>query len=156
MFLFARLMIEELEMQDTDNERRQALEVMPAGIDDIYSRVRANIGDLRPNRQQRIHHLLQLVLCAARPVSVPEAEIALAIIPNSPNFDTKHISDVSSLVDNYCRSLIEIDPKDNCLKVIHATAREFLLSTAAGSLMIEPKLAHNRLLSILSYLLEFQ
>jgi hypothetical protein len=77
MFLYARLMIEELEIQDTDNERRDTLSIMTTGVDDIYGRALANIDGLMSNRRQRIHQLLQLVLCTARPITVSEAQVAL-------------------------------------------------------------------------------
>jgi ankyrin repeat protein len=156
MFLYARLMIEELEIQDTDNERRDTLSIMPTGVDDIYGRALANIDGLMSNRRQRIHQLLQLVLCTARPFTVSEAQVALAVKANSRQFDEKNIPNVSTLVDQYCRSFIEIDPKDNTLKVAHATAREFLLGPSAGSLIIKLNVAHNYFLSICLTFLSYE
>jgi hypothetical protein len=59
-------------------------------------------------------------------------------------------------VDQYCRSFIEIDPKDNTLKVAHATAREFLLGPSAGSLIVKLNVGHNYFLSICLTFLSYE
>lgn len=52
MFLFVHLMIEQLEAQDTVNERRLALDVLPKELDDVYGRALKTVLKLTPKRQK--------------------------------------------------------------------------------------------------------
>ena len=152
MFLYARLMLNELHRTDTDEERYYALQHLPEGIDAVYSRSMTRIEATKQPRRDRILRLLQWVVHASRPLTVDELEIALAITPNEDVFKSGNKPNVGRLFLDYCTSLLELDQETNTLQCIHATAKDFLTQSSQSPL-VDTEDAHAYAASIcLTYL----
>lgn len=81
MFLYARLVLNELNQSDTDEERLEVLEHLPTGIDEVYGRSMNKIKALSTTRKARVIRLLQCVMYSARPLTLSELGVALAVVP---------------------------------------------------------------------------
>ena len=58
MFLYPRLVLNELDQADTDEERFEALQQLPEGIDAVYARSVDKIWHTKPSRKRRLIRLL--------------------------------------------------------------------------------------------------
>ncbi len=134
MFLYARLMLNELHQTDTDEERYEALRHLPEGIDAVYSRSMARIEATKQPRRDRILRLLQWVVYASRPLTVTELETALAITPHEEVFKPGNKPKVGRLFLDYCTSLLELDEETDTLQCIHATVKDFLTESPQSRL----------------------
>lgn len=98
MFLYARLVLNELSQSDTDEERHEALAQLPQGIEQVYGRTMTKIKNLGEARKARVIRLLQCVMYAARPLTLSELGIALAMVPG------ENVSEPASLLNSKSRS----------------------------------------------------
>ncbi|KAI9800943.1 MAG: hypothetical protein M1833_003080 [Piccolia ochrophora] len=152
MFLYARLLLNELGQADTDEERYDALRHLPDGIDAVYNRSVEKIQATKPARKERLLHLLQWVICASRPLTIQELDVALAVTPNEDKFRSGNKPNVEKLFLDYCTSLLELDVDNQTLQCIHATAKDFLTHSSEPRLT-DVESAHSYAASVcLTYL----
>lgn len=141
MFLWVRSMIEQLSQQTTHEDVEEALQDLPDGLNETYGRILLRIQDEKKSRRATAEKILQWVVCAIRPLTVTELAIGLAITPGEKVFNPKrHVINPSKTMLDLCAPLVELDETTQCLKIVHASVRDFLLnyscqSTAPGAFL---------------------
>jgi WD40 repeat protein len=144
-FLWAKLILKELQKVHMSTEVRQFLEELPCGIDGLYlhlldSMTRAKYG--KPLAKA----ILTWAVCCVRPLRTDELYIALQM-------DVKDtIGSVEDIVAT-CGHFLSID-KQSRVQMIHPTARDFFLrSNTTSEFAIDKKLGHKKLaMTCLQYL----
>lgn len=96
---------------------------------------------LAKNRKEKelVKAILPWVTMAARPLHKDELAYALDL------HIQKTFPSMTSAVEALCGQLVFVDKNTGFLYIIHATAREFLLSDGAGEFAVDPVTAHERL-----------
>ena len=79
MFLYARLVIDELRAKKTVKQIRNSINVLPNGLDAIYGRKFANIDSLDAEDKQTSYLLLQLICEAMEPLTLPQIKYITTI-----------------------------------------------------------------------------
>lgn len=156
MFLYVRLMMDELDRQDTDKERRSVLEQLPAGIHALYDRSMDRIQAIQGPRRDRVIRLLQLALCAFRPLTVEELSAALAVQIGSSRLDPDDTPNVRKLFSEYCQSFLEINPKSDFVQVLHASVKDYLTDSTNGEPFVHLGKAHAYMTAICLTFINFE
>ncbi|KUJ08906.1 uncharacterized protein LY89DRAFT_328989 [Mollisia scopiformis] len=147
MFLWVNLQLKSLCVEQTDEAIRQALSNLPKDLPETFSRILDRSKDQGGSYQQRI---LELVSIAQRPLTTEELREALSVVPGDTNWNsTRLINDFGSTL-LYCGSLIMVDEEELTVRVIHHSAKKFLLSGrgTASAIPFSFKAAHTRMADI--------
>ena len=130
-YLWLHLTFDIIEQSPSEYSRRsdikELLSVLPSELSDAYEKI---LG--RSKNELQTKTLLEIVLAAARPLSLDEANIALTMALEKDGFDSHDDleadlwaqDDFKSVVKNLCGLFINV--YDSKLFFIHLTAREFL------------------------------
>lgn len=143
MFLWVRLMIEQLSQQTTHEEVEEALQDLPDGLNETYGRILLRIQDEKQSRRVTAEKILTWVVCAIRPLTVTELATGLAIAPGEKTFNPrKRVINPRKIMLDLCAPLVELDESTQCLKIVHASVRDFLLNfnnkpTAPGAFLFD-------------------
>ncbi|KAG4277591.1 hypothetical protein FPRO04_07368 [Fusarium proliferatum] len=132
MFLYARIVLEDVEMlQDLDSIWDQ-LSVLPEGLDEAYERVLQRIAKHPPNAQKQCKKILSWIACSPVQITRHEMEQAL-IIPA----DQRRVPQVRSTLNTLplCGPLVEVE--DEHLKFVHFTVKEYLLQHQKNNFLDE-------------------
>ena len=153
MFLWVRLMIEELEDAERDDELEDALFNLPDGLDELYARVLDRVNRFKKeSKRETARQLLQWIACAMEPLTVSEIEHALAITPDEAAFNSRRkIRRTQEFIMETCGPLVEIGSVDQRVRMAHASVKDFLLSKKAFS---EEENLKRQLARILDYLVD--
>ena len=137
-FLWVRVVLDELQTAWADQSILEILEQIPDGMLPYYKRT---IGVLAENRKEKevVKVILLWTTMAARPLHATELAHALMLDMQ------KTFPSITSAVEALCGHLVVVDKNTGFLYIIHATAREFLLSDGAGEFAVDPVAAHERL-----------
>ncbi|KAE9372535.1 hypothetical protein N431DRAFT_536388 [Stipitochalara longipes BDJ] len=128
MFLFARLVLENLHDQESLQNVYKELhpDTFPRGFDQAYARIASRIFE-NPNlaRRKTAQKLLGWISFSKRPLKWHEIQGATSIDTQdrNVNFGVRHMHDD---VRDICGSLIDILP-GNRVQLVHKTARDYLL-----------------------------
>ena len=131
-YLWLHLTFEIIKESPSEYSRRSDIETLLSGLPAKVSEAYEKILD-RSKNQDHTATLLQIILAAARPLTLDEANIALTLALEKQRFDS-HASLVSkmwprhlfeSTVKNLCGLFISV--YESKLSFIHQTAREFLI-----------------------------
>ena len=145
-FLWACLVLEQLE--DTYNEQqiKEVLEEVPQDMDLLYERILHNMSTLRGRDLAKA--ILTWVTCAARPLSTEELEEALKFDLN------ESVAHLERSIATFCGQLVYIDKYDK-VQLVHDTLRQYLLRERLQSdFVVDRSEAHRRLAeACLRYLL---
>ncbi|KAF3057116.1 Vegetative incompatibility protein HET-E-1 [Daldinia childiae] len=122
MFLYAKLVMANLEGQPTRHHLRQEFDSLPSGLEEAYDRNLRRITS-NPNRNQAevARRILLLMVCARRPLRWREVQAAISISLDEQALDSTRRLSQGSDVTEICGSLIEVLPGD-CVDFIHTTA----------------------------------
>ncbi|TGJ87337.1 hypothetical protein E0Z10_g1497 [Xylaria hypoxylon] len=137
-FLWVRLVLDELESVYGYESILSVLHGIPEGMIPYYRRT---ITDMSENKREKyiIQAILIWVVCAARPLSIMELTEALRI-------DIKvHLPSGKKAIEGLCGQLVSVDKDTGLVHIVHATAREFLLSDEAEDFKISRHEANERL-----------
>ncbi|OQD61627.1 hypothetical protein PENPOL_c016G03170 [Penicillium polonicum] len=130
-YLWLHLTFDIIEQSPSEYSRRsdikELLSVLPSEVSDAYEKILD-----RSKNELHTKTLLEIVLAAARPLSLDEANIALTMALAKNGFDSHDDleaylwaqDDFKSVVKNLCGLFINV--YDSKLFFIHLTAREFL------------------------------
>ncbi|KAK7931320.1 hypothetical protein PG985_002032 [Apiospora marii] len=136
-FLWVRLVMDELEGVYGYESILSVLQGIPAGMMPYYRRTILEMG----NNQREKHiakAILLWVVSATRPLSISELSEAIKM-------DIKvHLPSAKSAIEGLCGQLVSVDKTTNLIQIVHATAREFLLSEDAGEFQLKRTEAHGR------------
>ena len=153
MFLWVRLMIEDLSEAERDEDLEEALKSLPDGLDELYARVLDRINNFKKeSKRETARQLLQWIACAMEPLSIPELEHALAITFDEESFNPRRrIRRTQDFVMETCGPLVEISKNDQHVRMAHASVKDFLLSknTLAAQRNLKRQLA-----TVLDYLVD--
>jgi tetratricopeptide (TPR) repeat protein len=155
MFLWASLMIQTLKSATSPYEIVEVLSDLPIGLDTIYSAILNKLAKELPRRQALAKRVLLLICCSARPLHWKELESILA-------FEKSHADLVESkkpfksAVLELSGSLIEYLPANDLFRLVHLSAREFLVTSpddhtvdeSARGFFIQEEVGHSELAEI--------
>ncbi|KAI1137581.1 NACHT and WD domain protein [Hypoxylon sp. FL0543] len=136
-FLWARLVLDELEQVYSKESVIKILQSIPEGMVSYYERITRTMGEKKFEK-----HITQAVLlwatASSRDLSISELTQALRldidiVLPN-----------MRSAIEGLCGQLVYVDPGSGLVILTHPTVREFLLSDAAGEFRISEPQAHKR------------
>lgn len=128
VFLWVRLMLEHMSGQFFVEDVMEALAEVPQGLPAMYGRTLDNIDQMPPKHTQAAYRILQWVLFALRPLKVSELRIAVAIEPGGKSI--RQLQNFETLVLQLCKSFVEIETSSNTVRLVHASVRDYLLSTS--------------------------
>ncbi|CVL05439.1 uncharacterized protein FMAN_10739 [Fusarium mangiferae] len=132
MFLYARIVLEDVEMlQDLDSIRDQ-LSVLPEGLDEAYERILQRITKYPSSAQKQCKKILSWIACA--PVQITRHEMEQVLIIKT---DHRSVPPVRSTLNTLplCGPLVEVE--DEKLKFVHFTVKEYLLRHEKNKLFDE-------------------
>ncbi|PNP80169.1 hypothetical protein FNYG_06492 [Fusarium nygamai] len=132
MFLYARIVLEDVEMlQDLDSIRDQ-LSALPEGLDEAYERILQRMTKHPSAAQRQCKKILSWVACS--PVQITRHEMEQALIIQA---DQRRVPPVRSNLNTLplCGPLVEVE--DEYLKFVHFTVKEYLLRHQKHKLLDE-------------------
>ena len=128
------LVMDELEEVYGYGSITQVLEEIPEGMLSYYKRAVTEMAGKREIPVAKV--ILGWTVLAARPLSVLE-------LSNAIEQDLKiKLSSQKGAIEGLCGQLVSIDPNTDLVQVVHATAREFLMSDEAGDFKISRSQGH--------------
>lgn len=137
-FLWVRLVMDELRHVCADETIVDVLEAIPKGMVPYYERTIARMAE--NDREKHISKAILLwVVIAARPIHTQELAEALELDVNS------RFSSTPEAIERLCGQLVVVDEQTALVRIVHATAGEFLQSEAAGEFRIVRSKAHERI-----------
>ncbi|KAH0559298.1 hypothetical protein GP486_004190 [Trichoglossum hirsutum] len=146
-FLWAALVLKELETTHSDEQIRETLRDVPTEMDELYHHILDGMAEVHRNKELA-KAILRWTVCAARPLTTEELKEALRldIGETLPRLD--------KTIESVCGNLVHIDSKSR-VQVVHLTVRAFLFSEELESeFAINRPTVHSRLAEIcLKYLL---
>lgn len=133
MFLWAKLMVDELSSASSVKEVTHKIHHQPRGLQAAYRRILLqllqNLDDFEVKLAQ---NLLAFIVAAGRPLTVEELNYAQALVlrTDDESFTPSAIEDYLLLdaiqkIRRVCGGLVDI--KDDKVSLVHVTAKEFLL-----------------------------
>ncbi|KAL8792043.1 MAG: hypothetical protein Q9195_005384 [Heterodermia aff. obscurata] len=133
MFLWVRLVFNELENQTTAQELAETLERLPSGLEEAYDRIldRIRTGLSTSERRQALE-ILNWVCCAMRPLRVREIEDGIAFQHDcaKPSMENRICRNIFDL----CGPLIEELP-DGSVDTVHFSAKEVDIVSRSHSVL---------------------
>ncbi|KAG0649191.1 Vegetative incompatibility HET-E-1 [Hyphodiscus hymeniophilus] len=153
MFLFAKLVMENLHAQETRIDLLTEIEVypFPQGLGDAYERILRRLErSMAPKQWYIVLKLLGWMVCAKRPLKWREIQAAVSIDPDEQtvDFDSRRLR---SSVEEYCGSLIQVLSGDR-VELVHNTAKIYMTE----SKHIQPSAVECNLASLCLRYLTFQ
>ncbi|KAK3176965.1 hypothetical protein OEA41_008291 [Lepraria neglecta] len=137
-FLWVALVLEELGKVYTEADIEQVLEEVPPDMDALYQRALDAMSNKIRNKQL-VQGILTWVMCAARPMSIPELSYALKIDLGVT------VNALEGPITSDCGQLLFID-KANKVQIVHQTIRDFLFKPGLTSEFgIKKAAGHGRL-----------
>ncbi|KAK4938142.1 hypothetical protein LTR10_021382 [Elasticomyces elasticus] len=124
MFLWTRLMIDDICDQENDNAIRHALEDLPRQLSDIFDRKLARIA--RATRSALCTKLLQFCGVTTRPLTLEEFREALGIELGQETLDRCNLpNDVQGIIAS-CHGLIYADEEEATIHYVHHSVKQHL------------------------------
>lgn len=146
LFLWTRLVMDELSNSFSEEDAKNALDELPHGMECLYHRALDSISQATRGRALA-HAILEWTCCATRPLKVMELGGALEVEMKDkfPN--------LGDTIATLCGQLITVDKADR-VQMIHETAREFLTTeNLVSDFAIKKREAHTRIAKVcLKYL----
>lgn len=136
-FLWVRLVFDELENVYSSESITTVLDGIPEGMIPYYERT---IKGMAANTLEK--HIAKAVLlwsmASTRKLTIPELSQALTLDTNAV------LPSAKSAVEGLCGQLVSVHEESGIVDLVHPTAREFLLSEAAGEFRVSKPNAHER------------
>ncbi|KIW21374.1 hypothetical protein PV08_01954 [Exophiala spinifera] len=150
MFLWVRLILDELRKCYSMDELRKTVEGLPKGIDEAYGRVLERITkEMDVDEYAKARRILEWLACSCRLMKIHEVQDGIAFHADNLvlNDDTKF----SPAVLDLCRPLIEEGP-NNTIDFVHYSAKEYILDKASGPLLWESQAHYDLAFACITYL----
>lgn len=159
MFLWASMManrLSDLCKHGDEDAVMKALAEYPRNVDDVYKRTMEDIiANKDPILQEKVHKILQWIVCACRPLTITELDIAIRIDPAEPRgIPTIPIVDFKDTLMELCGPFLDIDQRTGTVHFAHASVKDFLLvQELYTNFKIDPKVTQSNIArACLSYL----
>ena len=148
LFLWTRLVLDELSNAFSEEGAKQVLDEVPRGMECLYHRTLDSMEQATTSRGRALAlAILEWTSCATRPLAVQELGGALEIQLRDkfPN--------LGDTITTLCGQLVTVD-KASRVQMIHETAREFLTDeNLSSAFAVQKKEAHTRIAKVcLEYL----
>lgn len=138
-FLWVSLVIEELQMCQTERETTTALEQIPEDMTRMYERMELSIiNGASDGRLALAKELLQWAVCVPQPLRTVELIQAIGK-------DYDDILDLGRTIREVCGQFVVIDSTDH-VTTVHQTARDFLTKGSKSAVAIHRQNANSALL----------
>ena len=124
-FLWVHLVVQEILHCQTEIQVESALQQVPKELEPLYERMDKRIAELlrsRPQDHAMSHTIVKWAACSRRPLQLDEIKAAL-------EYDFPRIMDMRQTIQRLCGEFVHVDKKGR-VSMMHASAREFLLSNA--------------------------
>ncbi|KAK9778605.1 putative NACHT and WD domain protein [Seiridium cardinale] len=137
-FLWVRLVLDELEYVYSRESMLQVLQGIPDGMLPYYERT---IHTMSENKLEKhiAKAVLTWVVTTSRKITLSELSHALKLDINAV------LPSAKTAVEGLCGHLVSVDQVSGVIDVVHATAREFLWSEAAGEFSVSESKGHERI-----------
>ena len=103
---------------------REALKVLPDGIDETYSEAWHRVCTQTPQQARLGKRILSWIIHATRPLKVQELRYALAIEDNDEEIDPDGLLDAEKLT-SFCAGLVVVDEQRGLFSLVHPTTQEY-------------------------------
>ncbi len=138
MYLWVRLMIEDIQSQNTVREINRCLDKLPQSLSERYSRIMETVNIQDESCRLLAHKVFFWVLAAPRPLTTSEFYAALAVRPaldraNAFDAEDEVLGDPKSLITKVCGSLIQPRGDRGTLFPFHSTVTQYLRQYMSGS-----------------------
>jgi hypothetical protein len=138
MFLYARLVMDMVETMNDLSEIQDELAVLPENLDDIYHRIIVRIGEQKDKRSaEQAQRLLGWISCTPTPLTIQEAQQALAIKPEKRDQIYNRFGELN--VVEMLGPIVE--SIDDYIRFVHFTAKEYISSPHLKTKLIGIKYA---------------
>ena len=126
-FLLAKLHVESLQDKRTEKLINKALQTLPKGsqaLSESYRGVIERIDGQLPEDRKLAKKIISWITYARRPLTTRELQHALAVEPETTEFDETNLGDVDDMI-SVCAGLVTIDRESNVVRLVHYTAQQF-------------------------------
>ncbi|KAF8465672.1 hypothetical protein BDZ91DRAFT_220556 [Kalaharituber pfeilii] len=150
MFLWARLVLHDLDRCTNLESLQEAVNSLPKGLEEAYQRI---LDRIERNRDaalgQDAKKILQMVICSKRPLRQQEIHHILAIRTGDIQIEPRRL--LRRKLEELCGPILMVEGSAVCF--VHFSAREYLISHMSGP-FVELSACHRLLASCsMSYLL---
>jgi hypothetical protein len=136
MFIWARLMIEQLEATESDEALEEALRTLPSGLFALYDRILTSLAH-NFERNDSVRDLGCFVICwvvhGTRPLTLTELLEARCIKLDESTLSMRRkprsLATFRRLIEAACAPLVEVQD-DGLVQLAHHTTKEYLLSNS--------------------------
>ena len=139
-FLWAHLALKEIVQCNNQEDIERALEEIPSGMASLYHRMETVTSQMTKESDRSLARMILMWATYARR-SLDIEELIEALKPEFPR-----ILDVRFTVDNMCGNFVTMN-KNNCIQLIHQTAREYLKCSFSIPFTLAPSTSHEELFS---------
>ncbi|KAK9799961.1 putative NACHT and WD domain protein [Seiridium cardinale] len=137
-FLWVRLVLDELEYVYSRESMLQVLQGIPDGMLPYYERTIHTMSEHKLEKYIA-KAVLTWVVTTSRKITISELSQALKLDINAV------LPSAKSAVEGLCGQLVSVDQSSGVVDVVHATAREFLWSEAAGEFSVSKPKGHEQI-----------
>ncbi|SPO06913.1 related to NACHT domain protein [Cephalotrichum gorgonifer] len=126
MFMYARLILKNLEYFNTIDEVRDELRVLPTDLDDAYGRIFSRVNEKLPSKtvRDKARRILGWIGCSPMPMTIQELEQALSIRVGDYDQIPKGYSTLN--IVHLCGPVVEV--VDDEVQFVHFTAKQYFFS----------------------------
>ena len=137
-FLWVRLVLDELLHCHTEESIQETLDEIPNDMNKLYQRMElAILNNPRKSDRRLAKSLFQWTICAQRCLTLKE--LSQALRPEFPEF-----LDLRRTIQDVCGQFILVDHREH-VRMVHQTARDYLITTSNSETSINLRLAHEKL-----------
>ncbi|KAL7270180.1 hypothetical protein RUND412_007120 [Rhizina undulata] len=133
MFLWVRLQLEHICNEKFDTAIRKALQRLPKDLEATYSVIWNKILADTDDNRLLAQRTLKWIICAKRPLSIPEIIEATSITPMKWTEMPDRSSVTHKTLLDVCQNLVVLDKQLGVLRTAHFSVTEFLLKTISSS-----------------------
>lgn len=137
-FLWVCLVMDRLETVYSKESILRVLEELPEGMVPYYERAIRDMAKSKMEQDISKAILLWVVACSRRMTTLEVSHALKLDVKRSLVTDKRAI-------EGLCGQFVRVDSKSDTVNVVHPTAREFLLSDAAGEFRVHRAFAHTRI-----------
>ena len=152
LFLFVYLSMQSLLEQTSVSELKNALEEMPASLDDVYNEILQRIRDQSSSKSKLAMRIFMWLSYCEQPLTVAELQHAIAVdsIQDSDDIDVDRIPP-ARFFENVCMDLVSIDKDRHLVLLAHASLSQYLGALKESLFPRGPKDMAYSLLTYLHY-----
>ncbi|KAK6073797.1 NACHT domain protein [Seiridium cupressi] len=151
MFLYARIILDNLEQMSSIDEIRHELKAFPIDLNDAYYRIFRRINDSKPSVRSKCRRVLGWLACAPTPLTISEMEQALSMGADSDRI----LDNVPQLMGKVnfiqlCGPIVEAVREQ--LQFVHFTVPEYIFSHEIQDYIEKSQANEDLLMALLAYL----